>query len=130
MSQLRIEEADRVFLTSGLDWLGIDIRDLQLSGVKQLWVWAYRPVPVAPGCGYNYGPTPSVPWRGGQCHSDNSIRFSPPSGFVLRNELEGRASDDRVWIGVDISNVPLESTEFLLLNAELLDLPGWRSDAH
>jgi hypothetical protein len=129
MSQLRIEDADRIFLTPGNDWLGIDIRDLQLSEIEQLWIWAYKPVPVAPGLGYNYGPTSLTPRRGGQCHSNNSIRLSPPRPFVLSNELEGQTNADRIWIRVDISKVPLEDTEFLLLDAEQLDLPGWRSES-
>ena len=127
MSKLCIQDTERLFLPSGLEWLGIDIRGLQLNEVDHLCVWPYRPVPVGESDSYDYGPISREPSKGGECHNRNSIRIRESGHFVLQDELDSRSDPARVWVCVDISGIDLKSAEFLLLYTECLGLPGWRS---
>ena len=117
-------DATRLFMPHGPTWLAIDIRGLALDEVEHLWIWAYKPIPVVPGV-YNYGPLPPKPPTGGKCHSENSRRISVPRRFLLQPELDGQSDPARVWIRIDISGVNLGGVDFLLIDTDQLDLPGW-----
>jgi len=126
MCELPIHDVRRLFLTPGPDWLGVDIRGLQLSEVESLWIWAYKPVLIGESLGSEYGPLPPKPPRGGECHSENSRRIREAGRFLLQHELNGQSESNRIWIRIDISGIRLEGIDFLLLATDQLDLLGWR----
>jgi len=98
--------------------LAIDILGLELDKGGVLWVWAYKPRPVAPALGYSYpsgGPADD-------CTPDNSLRVGLASD--LMDERDSRADITRVWIPLRVPT-DLSGVKYLLLRTAHLDIQGW-----
>ncbi len=102
----------------GNEYLTVDVRGLELEKGECLWVWVYKPKPIAGQEGFScrYADTKD-------CTPNNSIRVELAG--KLKHKRGDKQDTERIWVPLQVPDTDLGDTQYLRVWTEYLDVPGW-----